>query len=528
MEAISSSGITADLITTYAGIAIFGVTLFFALIGAIAGLIRGAARQLVRAITIVASVFLSFLAIKISNNALLASLAEKDSAGIREWFDGLVGFFNLQMDNSWMLHLDAESLRLMMQVVISLVIAPLVFVAAFIIISALMLIVYSILQKLLGFSNLDNNAATRLSGALLGFVQGVVVSAILFMPIIGVGNAFTSAVQTLEKEVPDEEVTIAMSEACSYVEPIVDGPAFNVLGVFGAKPIYNGLAKIEIDGKDYRATKLLPDIIVIAAEIEKLESVDMKNITPEDEAVLNRILDTVEDDFFLTKLVSGAIRQFALNYKNGVVTITVQAPYDALLDSAIAIFETTDSTNVHADLDTVVEVLLILSREGVIASLDTNSEALLTTLTSRDENGQNAVNKVIDAVNANPRTKPLVSMLAKLSVTIMSQQAGLGPGTAETYDNIKGSINNDVLSIDKDDYATEEEYVDAVADSLDTVLQQNNITLEPEIVETMAEYISDNFSEVSEITDDDINNIILSYYDAYLDYLENGTVPELP
>ena len=37
-----------------------------------------------------------------------------------------------------------------------------------------------------------------------------------------------------------------------------------------------------------------------------------------------------------------------------------------------------------------------------------------------------------------------------------------------------------------------------------------------ELADKLAEYVSDNFSDIEEISDDEINDLILSYYDAYL------------
>ena len=108
----------------------------------------------------------------------------------------------------------------------------------------------------------------------------------------------------------------------------------------------------------------------------------------------------------------------------------------------------------------------------------------------------------------------------------MSQQAGISENAQATYDNIKASINKDILSIKKEDYATDEEYVTEVSCALDNTLKENNITLEKEIVDSMAQYVTDNYSDIDEITDEQVNDIILSYYDAYLDYLETGEIPD--
>ena len=56
---------------------------------------------------------------------------------------------------------------------------------------------------------------------------------------------------------------------------------------------------------------------------------------------------------------------------------------------------------------------------------------------------------------------------------------------------------------------------------------KGKLQLDDEIIDGIADYyVSSGLDEYEELTDDDINDIILSYYDAYLKYLENGTIPD--
>ena len=42
----------------------------------------------------------------------------------------------------------------------------------------------------------------------------------------------------------------------------------------------------------------------------------------------------------------------------------------------------------------------------------------------------------------------------------------------------------------------------------------------------MADYVAKNFADKEEVTDEDVDDLILSYYDAYLEYQETGKVPD--
>jgi hypothetical protein len=225
-------------------------------------------------------------------------------------------------------------------------------------------------------------------------------------------------------------------------------------------------------------------------------------------------------------VLAGSVRAFSYAYTNDVIALEMEEPFASIVDSIVSIFHTSDADNIHTDLGTIKEVFFLLSRNGVLSSFDAGSDAMLSALTAKNQDGTTTVNQIIDTINSNERTKPIVTLITKISISVMAQQAGLDQSTIDTYENVKQGLNSNVLTIEKSSFATEEEYVSAVSDSLDQTLKENNITLEKDVVDSMAQYVSDNFDEVDEITDDQANDIILSYYDAYLEYQESGTVPD--
>ena len=150
--------------------------------------------------------------------------------------------------------------------------------------------------------------------------------------------------------------------------------------------------------------------------------------------------------------------------------------------------------------------------------------ALLTDIfTKKDENGDTLITRLTAKLNSNERTAPLVSTFTEISIQVMADSFG-GVIDAETYDNVKDGIK-DIISIDKESYDTHEEYVGAISDSLNDTLTQNGIEVEKDIIDEMAGYVADNYSEVEDLTDAEINDIILSYYNAYL---QSGELPTVP
>ena len=119
--------------------------------------------------------------------------------------------------------------------------------------------------------------------------------------------------------------------------------------------------------------------------------------------------------------------------------------------------------------------------------------------------------------------------VTELSVALISSSIGLDEDATEVYNNVKEGMK-DVLAIKPTDYPDTEEgkeqYKEDLSKELDTTLKENGIELEPEIIDGIADYIDENVEIKDEYTDEEINDVILSYYDAYVKYLEeNGGEP---
>ena len=100
----------------------------------------------------------------------------------------------------------------------------------------------------------------------------------------------------------------------------------------------------------------------------------------------------------------------------------------------------------------------------------------------------------------------------------------------KVYNDVKTSVNA-ITQVDR--AQGEEIYVAEVTDILSTALTQNNVDIEADIIDDMAQYIYDNPDTISvgdedddgELSDEEMNNLILSYYDVYLEYESTGDIP---
>ena len=178
----------------------------------------------------------------------------------------------------------------------------------------------------------------------------------------------------------------------------------------------------------------------------------------------------------------------------------------------------------------LVDIYLIMcDRDLIEAYVSGDADRIRDVLTNKDENGVSAVDAILDRLNEYDRAKPIVTSFTKLSISTVMGSMQFDETTEELYQNVKEDITT-VLNHNKSDFETEEEYKQAVTDDLNKAFEENNIVVEEEVKQGMVDYIAENFGDhEGEITEDDINEAILSYYKAYTDKkheLEN--TPELP
>jgi hypothetical protein len=215
------------------------------------------------------------------------------------------------------------------------------------------------------------------------------------------------------------------------------------------------------------------------------------------------------------------MRGVATAIESGVVVIDLEEPVLGVMNNLMKIFTTLNEDNFATDMETILDVYFLLSKEGVLTSLTSGStEEITSAFVKENEEGVTVIRRIIVTIQDNPHMKPLVTMLTKLSVSIMMNNVGVDNGDA-VYDSIKDGVQT-VIQIDKSQYETEEEYVGAVSESLDATLKEHDIVLAPEIVDNMAQYVADNYSDLEEISDDEVNDTILSYYEAYMQYVNGG------
>ena len=500
-----------------------GIFLFIVLIGLLKGLRRGAARQTVRTVTIVVSAVLS-ITITGAITASIAAFCEGKTLA------EVVAAFNLTpyLEESLINLLDcfdAVTAERLVDLPLLTLIMPFIFTGCFMVLSAILMIVHGIVSAILRFSGKRARLTSRLIGMAIGAAQGLAVAVIFTLPIINIINITSLAQATIAENRPEEAESNAICVVYDdYMKETKENPVFAFASVMGADALCDSFATVEIGEEKVNLRTTISRFLGSFDDFAVRGEYDWTNPTEEQCDALKSVISDLAHDNYIASIMSGATRGVAIAIGTGVISLEMEEPALSVMENIVSIFTTLNEQNFANDIDTILDVYIMLAREQILLTLvDGSTEDITEAFISKNEAGETVIKRVITKIQNNEHMKPLVTMLTKLSISIMMNDVGVEQGD-EVYETVREGVSN-VISIDKSQYETDEEYVDAVSESLDTTLKNHDIELAPEIVDNMAEYITNQDYadfDIDEVTDEEVNDVILSYYEAYLDYVNNG------
>ncbi len=517
------------------------------LIGALSGFRNGAARQVIKCITIALAAVVAYfvtLAVYPEVEAMFAGQSLQEALGTI----GLdIDLNSIETFGPILAALDAALISKIISIPIALIGLPLIFVILFITFVAVLGFIHWIACGLLGFTKRNNNTATRVCGLVVGAIQGFAIVLIVTVPLIGIVNLTGSAVEVMQEEDPDGELTVQVTELYnSYITPVIESPIYQMIADFGGAGIYNNFAMITVDGDTYDMNEEFRSLVKIGVKVPGFASTDWTNLSNEDKANMLALIETIDESDLSAEIVAGMFRGLSVGIKDMGI-LTLPEPYATFVFDMIDVFSDSTSLNVANDLTTFVNVCFIVSDSGVLSGGDMAGNIDL--LIQKDENGKTLIDKIITELNSNDRTKHIVTGLTKLSLSLIQEQLGNSLGedvnVEEMYNGIKEGFNG-ILEIDttttpptivNEETGEEElnpEYVKEVETVLDTTLKDHDIELEEDVKQQMAEIVAENhekYEEMTELSDEEFNDMLLKYYDAYLKAQENGgefIPPQIP
>lgn len=491
-----------------------GFSVFFALLvlfSTFKGYRRGILRQSIRTATIVISMIAAIIIIRASvgmltdacqGNTISEAIEQLGAGALLDTMDGET----VEILES----LSADKVLNLVLVPVASIAFPIAFTLLFIVISAVLYVIYGIVCIFVkGLSKKRNSGKTRLFGALLGLVQGFVVATVCFLPVNNILDIADTAVTSIRQADTEEssELTELYDE---YVSPLYNFPMRTSM-TLGGRLIADTVSTIEIDGESYNTRQPILTIAEVYSDASRLKDADFVSLSKKDQKIIRDIEETLFKDKFFTSSVAGLLSSFGDLADDGLIALEIEGNAKEFFDAFLYMFKSSTVDTVEDDFDTVLDVMFFMINEGVMDAIANGTdEDIIDIMTkSVDYNGKNATTLAhISAIlDENPHTHPIVTALTKFSLTVMSDFLNFGEQLDEVYETIKDDIDTLNHSTNRSEIKT----------TLDDIFAEHNINIEDEVLAEMTNFIYDEYtSQGKTITEDDMSDIIFSYYDAYV------------
>lgn len=501
--------------------AITAVAVILILLGVLLGMKRGMYKTTLRILTVVASSFIAYWVIEGVTDYLhglfVGRTLEEIITGVWPGYTTAVAENLRNIINSF----DAVTVERIIAAGTVILILPIVFTLVFIVAKLLTTILYFIIRSILRLGGI-NSPVSSLLGGFLGALQGALITGVILLPIAGLAGMAEEAREPL---IADKDPAVAekiTNVYVNYLDDICANSTLKTIRSLGGDAIFSDMTTVTVGDEEVDMQKeaiVLVEIVADGAPLMK--DFSWAELRPEDKKAMSAILSDVGDDDYTANTVAGVLRAMSVANRVGAFSFGFEYPFNEFMDEFIQIFADSNRENVEADLETFLNVYFILNDYQVLSHFAGGlSEGSAESLLSQDADGDSVVNKIIDTLSANPRTKGLVTSLTKFSLKLMAESAGNllpeGMDAEQVYEDVKLGMN-DVLEKVNDESITPEEKHEVVKEEINNTLISSGVITEDtpiseEAMDSLTDYVMENYVGKEELTDDDINNAILAYY----------------
>ncbi len=523
--------IASTSIGAYVSLGCLALIALLALSGLLFGLIRGFSKSTIRFITIAGSAVGAFMIAASVSNWLFTYIEARtleqlitsiypDYQTLGEDIRGIVSSIDLPT----LEHLIAFVLCIML---------PIAFIVMFILFNAVTMLVYWLFSGLMAITSYGKSNLSTIAGGLVGMVQGVFIALVIIFPVA----ELSVVADHVRSDLTTDTVSAGITEKVDtiydeHLDIVIKNPVFKAIHKYGGGGLYNSLTTVKINGVDYVMVEQTENMAQLFSHVSSLIGFDFKAPNAEDKAVIDAIISDIDDTPYVAEIIAGALRTFGTVIDNSYYKIDAGELMTDIVRTTLAIFKDSTTDTLHNDLVTVKEVYYILADNNLFSILTNGDTEEIAKTLSESKNGKpSIINQVTTILDANPHTRPVVASLTKISLSVMAESTGMATEEMEElYNNVHSGVT-DILKIEftaDPETMTEQEYEEAkteytnqISDQLKDTLTENNIEgITQETIDEMAAIIAEQNIERqkegnTEITDANVNDAILSYYEAY-------------
>jgi len=488
---------------TYIGLGLLAVTVLFVLINVLIGLIRGIKKTIGSLAAIIISAILS---------AIITAIICNPSSGlvvsVMQTLEGLLGEGAIK---------DVFAIEEIGEAIshyATMIAAPFVFLALYILLSIIVGIAVSIVVKFIPPHEKPRAIIHRLGGVGVGLVCGLLVSLLILMPIVGVLDVVVLVCQS--------DAVSAFDESGDITE-MFEGAEDN--GIYRFYSATTGWAYDSFASTVYNGERiyLKHDIEVILAVVGNLGTVagDATSFGQEQVDALNAIVDDLDRSLLIKHTLAGIISEMATKWSQGepfmgMESLDAGELLNPVMNTLFKILATSDETNIIADMHTLTAMIEVFIKHDLLSDPE-NYEGMLEKFS-----GEGVIAELISVANSNPRTSFLADEIRQLSIRALATTIGIPQTPDERYNLLMDSIAD---TLNESYFMSYLERLDYVEENVADALDEYGVEVDGQASVDIAESILADLGEVTALEGSDIREFFVIYAIANGNAGSSASVP---
>lgn len=510
----------------YIAVGILGLFLIFIIIKMLFGMGRGTWRQLVRTGATLLAAIVSFIAGDVIAGRIVGSLDVNNLETLIQEIEAQVPQSG-NIIRSVLGAIDTEMIEYLLLLPATIILIPILTTVMFLVINLIFKIIRGIVIKILKFKKAKTNPQ-RLGGALLAAVEGLIWVTMVIFPLTGLMTlADAACTEAMNSEGPSSELRETYDE---YIAPFTENPVFTFVEGIGADAMTESIATVKIDGKRTNMRRQVLSVAhIFVVDARALQGADFTALTPEEQAAVESIANTLADSPFTSGLMVSTMNALPTLYESDLIPMDNlgEGETQVVIEAFMDFLSQVETDTLEDDLDTILGFYFGFCDSGILGALSGGDDIMA--FISDDYNGDRHILTMLNTLSGNERTKGIVDSLYNL--VLSAAFSGSGNESEGGEDNPVADVNindvreglNNIVSVNRDQYETEEEYREVLSDTISSTLNDTvGVEIDQETADEIANYVDENFSEqIGELTDEEFNELMFEVIDIYQGYL-NG------
>ncbi|MBP3397208.1 MAG: hypothetical protein J6L87_08545 [Clostridia bacterium] len=502
-------------ITTIAILVIAGLGALFLLIGFLVGTKRGLAKQGLALGLILLTIPVAIFAAK-----LISGIASE-----RVWpmvMEAIPEEYLSALESS-------PSLMSFVEALPAAVIAPFVFVVAYLLLLSLFKIIYAIVGRIKVFQkeNFAKPAVSTWVGGALGLVAAAAVFVCFMMPAVGYLNVASTALSTLTDEdaeapivafLPALNGTLSTGESVvvddeteggndtlemlaeinsTYVQPLAGNPLISGINACGGKLMFRSLTSSRINNVSVDVLGELTGVAETVVKLEPMLGVEVKDFGTEQADAIRSVVDDIDQSDILKNIFSEVLSSVATTWQKGESFLGISSPVTEetspmlkpVLEELVDVLATSTADNIAGDLYTIADIFGTLAKNDIFTLLggEMTTDDLVYTLSA-----DGMLAEVLVAFKSNEHMEELIPVVINMGMEAIGDMLGMPENDEAVYESLMGEVTttvNDFLAKAPEEIETEE-----IATSLQDTAAKYGITFSDTLADFYAQSIVNDFA----------------------------------